>query len=245
MLALRLARAGSRRAAPTPARSPCAGRSRSRSTPGSARASRPARGRPSLADRLLEAAGALGVGVAVGGQPHQLVLAGVHPEAEVVGERGVEQADGVREAQLAQDLDAVAPAVADRRGRPLADAVDRSGSPPPRRARGRTRSPRARGGARGRAASPRRPCAPRGARAPASSSRLSSSFSLIQTGIAARKERRPRGREGVVGLEQPLELEEGLVVEGDRLELLEARCPRPRGSSGSRSPGRTGRACGA
>jgi hypothetical protein len=49
-----------------------------------------------LADLLLEAR------LAVGREPHQLVLAAVDLEAAVVGERRVEQAERVREADLLQ-----------------------------------------------------------------------------------------------------------------------------------------------
>ncbi len=65
------------------------------------------------------------VAFAVGGEPHQLVLAGVHLEAGEVGEGRVEQAQRVREGDLAQEPQAVPLADADRRRRPLADAVER------------------------------------------------------------------------------------------------------------------------
>ncbi len=63
-------------------------------------------------------------GLAVGGQAHELVLAGVDPEAAVVGEGGVEQAQGVGEVELADHLDLVAPADADAGGGPLPHAVE-------------------------------------------------------------------------------------------------------------------------
>ena len=63
--------------------------------------------------------------LAVGREAHQLVLAGVHLEPGVVGERAVEEAERVREPHLAQHVELMASAYADRRGRPLADAVDR------------------------------------------------------------------------------------------------------------------------
>ena len=47
------------------------------------------------------------------------------------------------------------------------------------------------------------------------------SFSLIQTGIADKKALQPPRGEAVIGLEQPLELEVGLVVKGDRGEVGE------------------------
>ena len=46
------------------------------------------------------------------------------------------------------------------------------------------------------------------------------SFSLIQTGIAEPKLAKPLGRERVVGLEQPFELQERLVVERDGVQIL-------------------------
>ena len=63
-------------------------------------------------------------GLAVGGEAHQLVLARVHPEAAVVGEGRVEEAERVREVELADHLDLVAPAHADAGGGPLADPVE-------------------------------------------------------------------------------------------------------------------------
>ena len=84
-------------------------------------------GRMSTSSRVMVSANALdarAAGVAVRRQAHQLVLAAVHRESEVVGERGIEQAHRVGEVQLAHDLDVAAAAAADGRGRPFADAVD-------------------------------------------------------------------------------------------------------------------------
>ncbi len=75
------------------------------------------------ADEVLED-GVLVDGSTVGGESHQLVLAGVHPEAGLVGERRVEEAQRVREAQLLQELEMPAPTDADRTRRPFADAVE-------------------------------------------------------------------------------------------------------------------------
>ena len=63
--------------------------------------------------------------LAVRRESHQLVFAGVHLEAGEVGERGIQQSERVREPQLAEDVELVAAADADRRGGPFADAVDR------------------------------------------------------------------------------------------------------------------------
>ena len=61
--------------------------------------------------------------LAIGREPHHLVLAGVDLEAGVIGERRIEQAERMRKVDLLEDLQAVA--VADRRRgrRPFADAV--------------------------------------------------------------------------------------------------------------------------
>ena len=60
------------------------------------------------------------------------------------------------------------------------------------------------------------------------------SFSLIHTGIAATKLAQPARRERVIGLEQPLELQERLVVERDRREVVVTERPPPRARSGRR-----------
>ncbi len=73
------------------------------------------------ADHLLDAVDV--PGLAVGRHAHQLVLALVHLEAAVRGERRVEQPERVREAALLLDVDPRAAADADRPGRPLARAV--------------------------------------------------------------------------------------------------------------------------
>src|SRR2546422_8838712 len=54
---------------------------------------------------------------------HDLVFALVHLEAQKRGENAVEQTEGVREPDLAEELDALVPADSERRRRPLADAV--------------------------------------------------------------------------------------------------------------------------
>ena len=63
--------------------------------------------------------------LAVGCEPHHLVLAGIDLEAGVVGERGIEQPERVREMDFLRHLELVA---ASNRGRgrgPFADAVHR------------------------------------------------------------------------------------------------------------------------
>ncbi len=61
---------------------------------------------------------------AIGGQPHQLVLAAVDLEAAVVGEGRVEQAERVGELDVIEQADAVPLANADRRRAPLAHPVE-------------------------------------------------------------------------------------------------------------------------
>ena len=62
--------------------------------------------------------------LAVGREAHQLVLARVHPETGEVGEGRVEEPQGVREGDLAEELELVPLAHADGGGRPLAHAVE-------------------------------------------------------------------------------------------------------------------------
>ncbi len=57
-------------------------------------------------------------------EPHELVLARVHPEAAEVGERGVEEAERVGEVELALQLDVVAATHPDAAGGPLPHAVE-------------------------------------------------------------------------------------------------------------------------
>ena len=54
------------------------------------------------------------------------------------------------------------------------------------------------------------------------------SFSRSQSGRAIRKERNPLRRKRQIGLEQPLELQERLVVEDDVVDLVEPTLPSPR-----------------
>jgi hypothetical protein len=64
-------------------------------------------------------------GLAVRRQAHDLVLSGVHLEAGKIGKSRIEQAEGVRKPLLAQERQLVALADANRRRRPLTDAVHR------------------------------------------------------------------------------------------------------------------------
>ena len=138
-------------------------------------------------DRVLE------LRLAVGREAHHLVLARIDLEAGVVGEGRVEQAERVREVDLLQHLELVALAEAERRGRPLADAVHAED-------RGllegrRERTPRRRG-----SDGARRTAGASASRSPAatSSSRRAAgvfwnSFSFSHSGMAMRNEVKPRG----------------------------------------------------
>ena len=53
------------------------------------------------------------------------------------------------------------------------------------------------------------------------SRRFWKSFSRSHSGIAVRNERKPRGANAEIGLEQPLELEQRLVVEDDLVDFVE------------------------
>ena len=61
--------------------------------------------------------------LAVGGQAHQLVLAAVDPEAAIIGQGRVEQAERVGEAKLVRQVDRRPAAHPEAGGGPLADAV--------------------------------------------------------------------------------------------------------------------------
>ena len=150
--------------------------------------------------------------LAVGGEAHDLVFARVHLEARVVGERAVEHADRVREVDRAEELELVALSHAVGRGRPLADAVDREhgrlveGRGVERRGRVRL--------------------------VVLSEEDLALVAGELLTNHGARVEllaqphrhglhelRDPLRRDAEVGLQDPLELEDRLVVERDRAEV--------------------------
>src|SRR6185369_45140 len=62
--------------------------------------------------------------VAVGCEPHQLVLAGIDLEAEVVCNRGIQEAERMGKSQFLENRDLIALAVADGSGCPFADTVN-------------------------------------------------------------------------------------------------------------------------
>ena len=62
--------------------------------------------------------------LSVGGEAHKLVFAAVHFEAGEIGERGIEQAEGMGESELVSEIDFVSAAGAEAGGGPFADAVE-------------------------------------------------------------------------------------------------------------------------
>ena len=170
---------------------------------------------------------------AVGREPHQLVFARIHLEAGVVGEGGVEQAETMGEMDLLVDRQVLAVADGDRRGGPLADAVQRQDG----RLVERRRIERG-----GRVAQVVLAEIRRSAQSKSGSTASSSSVEqrlLEQLLAQPQRQRHPERCEaaraiGEIGLEQPLELEKWLVVEDDAVDVLEPDTCRPRGNS--RSP---------
>ena len=162
-------------------------------------------------------------GLPVRGQPHDLVLAFVDREAQVGGEGRVEHPQGMRKAQLAQQLDCDRAFVgnvsaAQGQGRPLADAVRREDGRAPHR-----RGEESRGRVRLVVLGEEDPIA-RDTQLGGDDSldpELAAERVLHRVGkasIGAGKGAEQRG-------ENPVELEHRLLVEDDRVELfgLEAR----------------------
>ena len=160
-------------------------------------------------DGVGKAADAGAAGVPVRRQAHQLVLAAVDREAKVVGEGGVEEPDRVREVQLAQDLHLAPAAPADRRGRPLADAVDGEDRSlvERRRVEGARRVRQMVFGIEDGVARRSQLAEMLGEQAP------HEQLLLDPGGHRCHEAGETRGREPVIGLEQALEFQERLVVE--------------------------------
>ncbi len=151
--------------------------------------------------------------LAVRREAHHLVFAGVHLEAGEVGECGIQQAERMREAQLVQDLERAA-----RGRRRSTRSPTRRRRPSSRRRPARTatdRTPRRRAIRGARRTAPR----PRSRRGRSRMSSAIHSFSPSHSGIAIRYDRQPARRARDVGLEQPLELDERLLVEADVIDL--------------------------
>ena len=155
---------------------------------------------------------------AVGGEPHHLVFVLVDREAEIGGERRVEHAERVREADLAQRASMSVPpsararAVPDRQRRPFADAVRGEDRGAPRR-RGEERG----GGVR-RVVLGEQDLLPRHAemrRDDAAHPDL-----LAERVLDRVRKRSPRARERAQRAGQdPLELQHAALVEHDRVEI--------------------------
>ena len=153
----------------------------------------------------------------VGGETHDLVLARVHLEAEVVGERGVQETQRIRPVELAQQPDVVALAHADRGRGPLAHAVhgeDRG----PVEGRRKERARRVR-------------LVMLGVEDLALVAQLPPQL-LVEVELVLDPERprheersKPLRRDAEVGLQDPLELEQGLVVKADEGQVADADAP--------------------
>jgi len=172
-------------------------------------------------DGLPVAPDLFGIGIAVRGQPHELVLPGIDPEAQIVGEGGVEQPDGMGEAHLLEEGDVVVPAVADGGGGPFPDAVDGQD-----RRFGKGRGEEGAGGVgqvvireeeldtfRGAVADPLQLVADQF---------LEEHLLLDPHGNGGEKGLQTPGGEGVVGLQKPLEFQQRLVVEDHGVQILHA-----------------------
>ena len=150
-----------------------------------------------------------------------LKLAGVHLEAGVVGERRVKQADRVREVDLVRDVQLAPVADRERGGGPLAHAVH-----------GQHRGALERRGIERARRVAQVVLGEDQLRLPVLVAQL---LQLLEDGGALEQlvlhPQRQRlaergealGREREVGLEQPLELQERLVVEGDDVDVLRPR----------------------
>ena len=173
---------------------------------------------------------------AVGRQAHQLVLAAVDLEAAIVGERGIEQTQRVRECDVVRSARSGCP----RRRRTWRCSTRRrrrgSGSRPPRTGEGKkalaawlswwsVKTSRRRGSGR---RAPRRRVPPH-------------VQLVLQPERHGQAEAAEPGRGiGQVGLQQPLELGQRLVVEGDVIEVVRGRARPRRGSRRRPASGNAG-----
>ena len=174
--------------------------------------------------------------LAVRREAHQLVLARVDAEPREVGERGIEEAERVRKADLVRQLDAVAASRAVGRRGPLADAVHRQD----RRLLERRREERAGGVGFVMLREDDRLAV-----APAQPTRdLARQAELLARPGGSEPDElpEPARRVGEVGFQQAVELQERLLVEADGIEVFRRELPPRRGNSGWRSWGTTRRA---
>ena len=156
--------------------------------------------------------------LAVGREAHDLVFTRVDLEAGVVGKGRIEQSQRMREVQLFQHLEAVALAVAQRRGRPLADAIHgQDGGFLERRGKER------RGGMALVMLAEQQALLPVEVRLPALHL-VAQQGLLEELLLQPQRHGHAEGIEaargvGEVGLEQAFELQERLVVEGDVVDV--------------------------
>ena len=165
-------------------------------------------------DQVLEAR------LTVGREPHDLVLAAVDPEARVIGEGRVEQPQRMGKAQLLDHLERRAPADGDRRRRPFPDPVQRQHQ---RLVEGRGIE----GAGRVAVVMPGEQQPVRRVEGRIDALELPGHQVLLEQLLAdPDRHRHAEGPEaarrvGHVGLQQPLELQERLVVEGDMVHLVQ------------------------
>ena len=153
--------------------------------------------------------------LAVRRQPHQLVFARVDAKPAVVGERRIQQAERVREPQFVRQREAIALAVAVGRRRPFADAVERQD----RGLLERRRKERARRVRLVMLAVENASLVLAGQLTPQLAIEEQLLLDPHRHRLAER--RKAARRERQVGLDQPIELEERLVVEGDVVDRIE------------------------
>ena len=159
-------------------------------------------------------------GLTIGGQPHQFVFAAVDLEAAVVGEGGVEQAEGVGEADLLEQRDVAAFTEHDRGGGPLAHTIHDQNEGAIKR-----RGVEGRGGVGEVVFGEEQSVCnidPGGQRRQLFENEPFLKQLLLQPyGHRLGERAKAPWRVGVVGLQQAFELEKGLVVEDDAFDLIE------------------------
>ncbi len=159
--------------------------------------------------------------LAVGGQPHQLVFAGIDLEAGVIGKRRIQQTERMREVDFLEDFQRLATPDGQRGGSPFADAVHGQ-----YRSLLEGRRKKRAGGVAQVVLGEAQPAVPVGVRG------MAPQFldqQILEEELFAQPDRNrhaegleaPR-REAHIGFQQALELEEGLVVEGYMIDILQA-----------------------
>ena len=153
-------------------------------------------------------------GPTVGSQAHQLIFAAVDLEPAVISERRIEQPQRVRKLELLEKAQLVPLALAERRRAPLAHAVQCQNSGLLIRARKK--------GAGGMALVVVRKDKPRLARQGKALAQRPAHVELI---LEPKRHRQPkaakaRWRVSQVGLQQPVELRQRLVIKGNTIQVL-------------------------